>query len=148
MNKSIHFPCAVVLMCIVFVGCHDDDVSIPEPDTHIVEYVSIINGLESDDITIDMRNGWSVTIKPGEEKTLVKREFTFPWGGAFDPGMLMRYTDMVVRGEVVHEDIWWPGLHWTILREDGEDEYHYTRIFTLNVTEELLEKFRVGENEL
>jgi len=117
----------------------------PEPDRHFVHHYRITNCLTSD-ITIALHDGWYTTIKPGEEKKIGTDKYTEPWGMVVDIVSVVSEAQMTVRGEVVHESIWWlDPLYWQITCEVGEDEYHTTTTYSLNVTEELLAKVRGGE---
>jgi len=119
----------------------------PEPDTHIREYALITNSLDTDIITIIVPDGWSTEIKPGEEKRIDIEEYTIPWGATDTRDRVVLHADMIVRNEIVQESVWLADVYWESVREDGEDEYHYSRRLSLNVTEELLEKVNNSENK-
>ncbi|MDR2894004.1 MAG: hypothetical protein LBU97_00910 [Alistipes sp.] len=115
----------------------------PKPDTYVVEYYRIANQIASD-IVVKRHDGWTLAIKPGETREVGKDDYCIPYGVAYARDRVLVKADMEIAGKVVHESIWWSNVYWDCVREDGADEYHYSWIYTLTVTDELLEKVKNG----
>jgi hypothetical protein len=116
----------------------------PEPDTYVTENYKIVNRIASD-IVVELRfgDGQVTTIRPGEEQMIGSMEYHYEWGVAYSRDRKLLDAEMKIDGDIVPNSVWWHENQDSI-RENGEDDYHYTLLYTLTVTDELLERAFAG----
>ena len=128
------------VLCVGFVACNDKP---DEPDRYVTEKYYIANSMDSD-IVVELHSGEVIIIQPGKQQQVQTFDMVYEWGVAYSRSMYaVDRAVMKIDGEVVPESIWLIES-WDRVREDGKDDYHYTLLYTLTVTDELLEQARLG----
>jgi hypothetical protein len=119
----------------------------PAPNTYVTENYYIANQIESD-IVVELHSGEVITIGQGERQQVQELDMVYEQGVAAARSMYtVDRAIMKIDEEVVPEEIWLYE-HWNEIREDGEDDYHYTLQYTLNVTDELLKTLNGFESNI
>ncbi len=114
----------------------------PEPDRYVTEQYYILNQTDSDIVVeLEFGDGQVTAIEPDAKKMIGSMEYHYEWGIAYSRARELLNAEMTIDGEAVPDPIWWHDK-WDCAREDGEDDYHYTLLYTLTVTDELLEQAR------
>lgn len=116
----------------------------PEPDTFVTENYSVVNRTASELVVrLEYGDERVTSIKPGDEAMVGSMEYRYEWGFAYSRDRKLLRAGMTIDGETVPDTIWWYD-NWERLREDGEDEYHYSILYTLIVTDELLKTIKTN----
>jgi hypothetical protein len=141
MKKPPLLICLSALICVLGVACGDGG----EPNTYVTECYLINNQTESD-IVIERHTGEVTTIIPGEIREVQKFDMVYEPGIAYSRSMYTVDRAVMKIGEEVVPDSVWLFEYWDCVREDGEDDYHYSLTYTLTVTDELLETIQKEED--
>jgi hypothetical protein len=109
-------------------------------DRYVTEHYLIANQIESD-IVVEFNDDGDrqeITIPAGETLEVDSDEIRYEHGMEYSRVWNFSEAEMRIEGEIVPEFIW--GFeYWNGVSEAGADDYHSSLMYTLPVTDELLE---------